>query len=102
MMAARAMDSCDAQEYACSRGIVSACESYLPMVKLMRKVLRLNSMERKVQVFPKRSDELKAGVDLASHADILVRALYLYFSSLNYYECNSVLYLDTTPANFGH
>ncbi|KAK9103010.1 hypothetical protein Sjap_020264 [Stephania japonica] len=72
MMAARAMDSCDAQQYAGSRGIVSACESYLPMVKLMRKVLRINGMETKVQLFPRRSDELKLGVDLATRADVLV------------------------------
>ncbi|KAK9148207.1 hypothetical protein Scep_006964 [Stephania cephalantha] len=72
MMAARAMDSCDAQQNADSRGIVSACESYLPMVKLMRKVLRINGRETKFQLFPRRSDELKVGVDLATRADILV------------------------------
>ncbi|KAK9143042.1 hypothetical protein Syun_012442 [Stephania yunnanensis] len=72
MMAARAMDSCDAQQNAGSRGIVSACESYLPMVKLMRKVLRINGMETKFQLFSRCSDELKVGVDLATRADILV------------------------------
>lgn len=39
-----------------------ACESYLSMVKLMRKVLRLNGMERKVKVTNKRSDEFQFGV----------------------------------------
>ncbi|XP_010264284.1 PREDICTED: protein arginine N-methyltransferase 7 isoform X2 [Nelumbo nucifera] len=72
MMAARAMDSSDAKHYTGSKGILSACESYLPMVKLMRKVLRINNMEKKIRIFHKRSDELKVGHDLASRANILL------------------------------
>ncbi|KAG6579413.1 Protein arginine N-methyltransferase 1.6, partial [Cucurbita argyrosperma subsp. sororia] len=68
MMAARAMDSAVGD----SKGVVTACESYLPMVKLMKKVLRLNGMERKVKVINKRSDELQFGSDIISRADALV------------------------------
>ncbi|GAU24492.1 hypothetical protein TSUD_156040 [Trifolium subterraneum] len=41
MMASRAMDG---------KGTVTACESYLPMVKLMKKVMRLNGMEGRIKV----------------------------------------------------
>ncbi|KAM0942475.1 putative methyltransferase [Dioscorea sansibarensis] len=63
MMTARAMGG---------QGELSACESYLPMGKLMRRVLRANGMDKKVRVFYKRSDELKVGVELNSRADVLV------------------------------
>ncbi|KAK9274977.1 hypothetical protein L1049_022234 [Liquidambar formosana] len=72
MMAARAMGSGGSTERAGMKGMVTACESYLPMVKLMRKVLRLNGMERKINIINRRSDELQAGVDITSRADILV------------------------------
>ncbi|GMQ04907.1 hypothetical protein CsSME_00050151 [Camellia sinensis var. sinensis] len=72
MMAARAMDSGKSATCSGSEGMVTACESYLPMVKLMRKVLHLNGMERKVRVINKRSDELEVGVDVPSRADVLV------------------------------
>ncbi|KAF6140418.1 hypothetical protein GIB67_013187 [Kingdonia uniflora] len=72
MMAARAMNSSDANKCPGAMGIVSACESYLPMIKLSRKVLRTNCMDKKIHILYKRSDELKVGADLASHADILV------------------------------
>ena len=78
MMAARAMcngdssTTCRSSSSSCTEGMVTACESYLPMVKLMRKVARLNGMERKIKVFNKRSDELQVGVDIPSRADILV------------------------------
>lgn len=54
------------------------------MVKLMRKVLRLNGMDGKIKVINKRSDELQVGVDIPSRADILVgfRILLLFSSSL--------------------
>ncbi|WOL13263.1 protein arginine N-methyltransferase 7 isoform X2 [Canna indica] len=55
-----------------SEARVSACESYLPMGKLMRRVLRENQMEKKVNLFHKRSDELLVDVDLESPADVLV------------------------------
>ncbi|CAK9181984.1 unnamed protein product [Ilex paraguariensis] len=70
MMAARAMGTADSSSS--SKGMVTACESYLPMVKLMRKVVRANCMERKVRVINKRSDELEIGVDITSRADVLV------------------------------
>ncbi|KAK3041107.1 hypothetical protein RJ639_026904 [Escallonia herrerae] len=72
MMAARAMASGGYVESSSSKGTVTACESYLPMVKLMRKVLRVNGMEQIVQIINKRSDELEVGVDISSRADILV------------------------------
>uniref|UniRef100_A0ACD5ZS03 Uncharacterized protein n=1 Tax=Avena sativa TaxID=4498 RepID=A0ACD5ZS03_AVESA len=68
MMSAQALGSVRGE----GRGSVSACESYLPMGKLLRKVLRANGMENKVKVFHKRSDELEVGVELDSPADILV------------------------------
>ncbi|XP_076916551.1 protein arginine N-methyltransferase 7-like, partial [Bidens hawaiensis] len=70
MMAARAMDI-DAASSS-SKGTVTACESYLPMVKLMKKVLRANNMNHKIRVLNKRLDELEVGVDIASRADVLV------------------------------
>ncbi|KAA8522229.1 hypothetical protein F0562_012902 [Nyssa sinensis] len=72
MMAARAMESGNSTSCSTSEGRVTACESYLPMVKLMRKVLRLNGMERIVRVINKRSDELEVGMDITSRADVLV------------------------------
>lgn len=71
MIAARAMSDGDSST-ACRKGMVTACESYLPMVKLMRKVMRLNGMERKIKLINKRSDELQVGVDIPSRADILI------------------------------
>lgn len=82
MMAARQMGSSDSTTCRGNEGMVTACESYLPMVKLMRKVARLNGMERKIKVINKRSDELKVGVDIPSRADILVGIIiFLLFSS---------------------
>lgn len=63
MMASRAMGG---------KGTVTACESYLPMVKLMKKVMRVNGMEGRIKVFNKRSDELKVGLDIPSRAGVLV------------------------------
>ncbi|XP_057415264.1 protein arginine N-methyltransferase 1.6 isoform X2 [Lotus japonicus] len=63
MMASRAMGG---------KGTVTACESYLPMVKLMKKVLRVNGMEGRIKVINKRSDELEVGLDINSRADVLV------------------------------
>ncbi|KAL6861370.1 hypothetical protein ACP4OV_017070 [Aristida adscensionis] len=68
MMAARALGAAGGE----GRGGVTACESYLPMGKMLRRVLRANGMENKVKVFHKRSDELKVGVELDAPADILV------------------------------
>ncbi|CAM6084067.1 unnamed protein product [Calypogeia fissa] len=53
-------------------GRVSACESYLPMFKLARKVLRSNKIVNGVRLFHKRSDELQLGMDMPSAADVLV------------------------------
>lgn len=69
MMAARAMGEEDSSD---SKGMVTACESYLPMVKLMRKVLHKNGMTKNINLINKRSDELKVGSDIASRADVLV------------------------------
>ncbi|KAM7274206.1 hypothetical protein ACFE04_028870 [Oxalis oulophora] len=67
MMAARAM-GCSSD----SEGMVTACESYLPMLKLMRKVVHVNGMSRNINIINKRSDELVVGHDLPSRADVLV------------------------------
>ncbi|XP_076943445.1 protein arginine N-methyltransferase 7-like [Bidens hawaiensis] len=75
MMAARAMDidtTSSTSSLSSSKGTVTACESYLPMVKLMKKVLRANNMNHKIRVLNKRSDELEVGADIASRADVLV------------------------------
>ncbi|XP_050375704.1 protein arginine N-methyltransferase 1.6 [Argentina anserina] len=68
MMAARAMGP--PSSTTCR--MVTACESYLPMVKLMKKVLRLNDMENQIKLINKRSDELELGVDIDSRAQVLV------------------------------
>ncbi|GAB2216929.1 hypothetical protein Droror1_Dr00000080 [Drosera rotundifolia] len=72
MMALRAMRSNDPTTRDNTKGMVTACESFLPMVKLMRKVLHHNAMEKKIHLINKRSDELIAGVDISSRADVLV------------------------------
>uniref|UniRef100_A0A7N0U0Y0 Uncharacterized protein n=1 Tax=Kalanchoe fedtschenkoi TaxID=63787 RepID=A0A7N0U0Y0_KALFE len=54
MMAARTMEQLESTSSADFRGVVTACESYLPMVKLMRRVLRINDMGRKIHVINKR------------------------------------------------
>lgn len=72
LMAARAMYQGHPVAASASQGTVTACESYLPMVKLMRKVLGANGLERSIRVINKRSDELQVGVDMTSRADILV------------------------------
>lgn len=80
MMAARAMGCSPSTTCRNSQGMVTACESYLPMVKLMRKVLRLNGLERNVRVLNKRSDELNLGVDIPSRADALVSSQFSHFT----------------------
>lgn len=78
MMSARAMGHGDSVESSGSKGMVTACESYLPMVKLMRKVLHANGMQRKIRIINKRSDELEVGVDMPSRADVLVSTLAFF------------------------
>nr|XP_043615499.1 protein arginine N-methyltransferase 7 [Erigeron canadensis] len=67
MMAARSMS-----HHHSSKGFVTACESYLPMFKLMNKVLRANHMNTTIRVFNKRSDELQVGHHIPSRAHVLV------------------------------
>ncbi|MQM09764.1 hypothetical protein Taro_042640 [Colocasia esculenta] len=71
MMAAKAMAECGGAPGG-NEGLVSACESYLPMGKLMRRVLKENGMEKRIRVHHKRSDDLQVGVDLPCQADIMV------------------------------
>lgn len=71
MMAAEAMEECNGG-HGGNAGMVSACESYLPMGKLMRRVLQANLMQQKTTVHHKRSDELRVGVDLSCRADAMV------------------------------
>lgn len=77
MMAARAMGPAVSVSNSGAKGMVTACESYLPMVKLMRKVLRANGIERGIRIINKRSDELEVGRDIASRADVLVSSVSL-------------------------
>lgn len=80
MMVARAMGfGEESVEGSRDEGLVTAVESYLPMVKLMRRVLRQNGMGRIVRVLNKRSDEIEIGVDIKSQADVLV-SICLYDS----------------------
>ncbi|KAJ7521637.1 hypothetical protein O6H91_19G062300 [Diphasiastrum complanatum] len=86
MMALRAMHDVDQKKKSfgsqlvdsaipccCQRdGFVTSCESYLPMIKLARAVLRANGMKAGVQLLHKRSDELHVGVDMCCQADVLV------------------------------
>ncbi|GER28048.1 protein arginine N-methyltransferase 7 [Striga asiatica] len=71
MMVARAMGFSDSNGNSTPSRMVTACESYLPMVKLMRKVLKANCLDSKVRIINKRSDELEVGLDIPSRADIL-------------------------------
>lgn len=80
MMAARAMCSMGEEMSGDSKGMVTACESYLPMVKLMRKVMHKNGMGKNINLINKRSDELKVGEDIASRADVLVSLYALRLS----------------------
>ncbi|KAL8262676.1 hypothetical protein R6Q59_024025 [Mikania micrantha] len=69
MMTARAMSGDDLSS---SKGMITACESYILTMKLMKKVLHENNMNHKIRVFNKKSYELEVGVDIASRADVLV------------------------------
>lgn len=80
MMAARAMGD---------EGKVTACESYLPMVKLMKKVLRLNGMEGRVKIINKRSEELQVGFDMPSRAHVLVSFIFKILILMNLCKCPS-------------
>lgn len=92
MMAARAMSSGASTTCRSAQGMVTACESYLPMVKLMKKVLRLNGMENNIKVINKRSDELKVGVDIPSRANVLVsNVVFFKNSSINHGLKNTTL-----------
>jgi len=77
-MAARAMGD---------EGKVTACESYLPMVKLMKKVLRLNGMEGRVKIINKRSEELQVGLDIPSRAHVLVSVIFKILILMNLFKC---------------
>ncbi|CAA0842318.1 Protein arginine N-methyltransferase 1.6 [Striga hermonthica] len=72
MMVARAMGFSYSSGSFTPTRMVTACEAYLPMVKLMRKVLKANGLDGKVRIINKRSDELEVGLDIPSRADILV------------------------------
>ncbi|XP_024515991.1 protein arginine N-methyltransferase 1.6-like isoform X2 [Selaginella moellendorffii] len=51
---------------------VTACESFLPMYKLARKVCRDNGTMGAIKLLHMGSDEIKVGVDISSKADALV------------------------------
>lgn len=102
MMAARAMGSGDATTTLNTKGMVTACESYLPMVKLMKKVLHVNGMGRNIKVINKRSDELEVGVDIGSRADILVSIVTFVFAmTLCFPSDNNYTWLQITVVKEG-
>lgn len=53
-------------------GSITACESFLPMFKLARKLLRANQVGAGVRLIHKRSDEMQVGIDMHCRADVLV------------------------------
>lgn len=63
---------------------VTAFESYLPMGKLMRKVLKENAMEKKIRIVHKRSDEVEMGVDIHSPAYVMVRPSHWFSTFLTF------------------
>jgi len=70
MMACRSM-----QEEGRSKedvGSITACESFLPMFKLARMLLRANKVGAGVRLIHKRSDEMQVGIDMHCRADVLV------------------------------
>lgn len=54
---------------------ITACEAFLPMFRLARKVIASNGFSSLVQLVYKRSDEMNMLSDIASRADILVMVL---------------------------
>ncbi|XP_057829431.2 protein arginine N-methyltransferase 7 isoform X2 [Cryptomeria japonica] len=73
MMSLRAMrEIVSSPENLPKEGLVTACDSYLPMVKVAQKVLQLNGMDDGIHLIHKRSDELQIGLDLPCRADVLV------------------------------
>jgi hypothetical protein len=52
--------------------IITACESYLPMVQLAHKLLQANKVGSGVRFIHKRSDEMEVGTDMPCRADLLV------------------------------
>ena len=53
-------------------GSITACESFLPMFKLARKLLKENKIGAGVRLIHKRSDEMEVGTDMNCRADVLV------------------------------
>ncbi|KAG0578071.1 hypothetical protein M758_5G196600 [Ceratodon purpureus] len=53
-------------------GSITACESFLPMFKLARKLLRTNKVGAGVRLIHKRSDEMEVGIDMHCRADVLI------------------------------
>jgi protein arginine N-methyltransferase 7 len=70
MMAWRSM--CEEGRSTADVGSITACESFLPMFKLARKLLRANQVGAGVRLVHKRSDEMEVGIDMHSRADVLV------------------------------
>ncbi|KAH9543332.1 hypothetical protein CY35_13G059400 [Sphagnum magellanicum] len=52
--------------------IITACESYLPMVRLAHKLLHANKVGSGVRLIHKRSDEMEVGTDMPCRADLLI------------------------------
>lgn len=70
MMAWRSM--CEEGRSTADVGSITACESFLPMFKLARKLLRANQVGAGVRLVHKRSDEMEVGIDMHSRADVLI------------------------------
>jgi hypothetical protein len=54
---------------------ITACEAFLPMFRLARKVIGSNGFSSLVRLVHKRSDEMEMYSDIAARADILVMVL---------------------------
>ena len=68
---------------------ITACESFLPMFQLARKVISLSGLSSFVHLVHKRSDEMDIGSDMASQADILVKLSCLrhIFCAKKLFDC---------------
>ncbi|KAH7431798.1 hypothetical protein KP509_08G067000 [Ceratopteris richardii] len=73
MMASRALQQClvPLSNPESDQSII-ACEGFLPMYLLAKKVLHLNGLSSAIKLVHKRSEDLKVGIDMDAPADVLV------------------------------
>ncbi|KAH7431800.1 hypothetical protein KP509_08G067000 [Ceratopteris richardii] len=73
MMASRALQQClvPLSNPESDQSII-ACEGFLPMYLLAKKVLHLNGLSSAIKLVHKRSEDLKVGIDMDAPADVLL------------------------------